>query len=47
MIGCGSKILGNITIGDNVKIGSNAVVIKDIPSNSTAVGIPCKILNRS
>ncbi len=46
LIGCGSKILGNITIGNNVKIGSNSVVLKDIPDNSTAVGIPCKIINK-
>jgi len=43
-IGSGAKILGNITIGDNVKIGANSVVLKDIPANSTAVGIPAKII---
>lgn len=43
-IGSGAKVLGNITIGDNVKIGANCVVLKDIPSNSTAVGIPAKII---
>ena len=43
-IGSGAKILGNIIIGDNVKIGANSVVLKDIPSNSTAVGIPAKII---
>ena len=46
MIGCGSKVLGNITIGDNVKIGANSVVTKDIPKNSTAVGIPCRIIQK-
>lgn len=45
-IGSGAKILGNITIGDNVKIGANSVVLKDIPANSTAVGIPAKIVKR-
>ena len=45
IIGCGSKVLGNITIGDNVKIGANSVVLKDVPNNSTAVGVPCKIIN--
>ena len=40
MVGCGSKILGNITIGENTKIGANSVVIKDIPKNCTVVGIP-------
>lgn len=44
LIGCGSKILGNITIGENVKIGANSVVLKDIPDNSTVVGIPAKLI---
>jgi len=45
-IGAGAKIIGGITIGDNVKIGANAVVVKDLPSNVTAVGIPAKVINR-
>jgi serine O-acetyltransferase len=45
-IGAGAKIIGGITIGDNVKIGANAVVVKDLPSNVTAVGIPAKIINK-
>lgn len=44
IIGSGSKILGPIKIGDNAKVGANAVVLKDIPSNTTAVGIPAKII---
>lgn len=40
MIGAGAKILGNIRIGDNCKIGANAVVVKDIDNNKTVVGIP-------
>jgi serine O-acetyltransferase len=43
-IGCGAKILGNITIGENSKIGANAVVLKDVPKNATVVGIPGKII---
>lgn len=43
-IGSGAKILGNITIGNNCKIGANSVVLRDIPDNSTAVGIPAKII---
>jgi len=43
-IWCGAKILGNISIGDNVKIGANAVVLNDVPSNVTVVGIPGKIV---
>lgn len=45
-IGAGAKILGSITIGDNVLIGANAVVITDVPSNSIAVGVPAKIQPR-
>ena len=44
VIGAGAKVLGPITIGKNAKIGSNAVVVKDIPENATAVGIPARIL---
>lgn len=44
IVGCGSKILGNITIGENVKIGANSVVLKDIDNNSTVVGIPGNIV---
>ena len=46
MIGCGAKILGDITIGKNSKIGANAVVLKDIPDNVTAVGVPAKIIKK-
>ena len=42
-IGSGAKILGPVNIGNNVKIGANSVVLEDVPSNSTAVGIPAKI----
>ncbi len=43
-IAAGAIAFGAITIGDNVKIGANAVVNKDIPANSTAVGIPARII---
>ena len=43
-IGAGAKILGNITIGDGVKIGANSVVLKDVPPYCTAVGVPAKIV---
>lgn len=43
VVGAGAKILGNITIGDNSYIGANAVVVKDIPPNSTVVGVPGRI----
>jgi serine O-acetyltransferase len=45
-IGAGAKILGTITIGDDVTIGANSVVIHDVPSNSAAVGIPARIISR-
>ena len=45
-VGAGAKILGAIRIGDDVAIGANAVVLKDVPSNSIAVGIPARILPR-
>ena len=43
VIGTGAKVLGNITIGDNSYVGANAVVIKDVPPNSTVVGVPGRI----
>lgn len=43
-VGAGAKILGNVTIGDDAIIGANAVVLSDVPSGQTAVGIPAKIL---
>lgn len=43
VIGGGAKVLGNITIGDNSYIGANAVVIKDVPPNSTVVGVPGRV----
>jgi serine O-acetyltransferase len=45
-IGAGAKILGAIRIGDDVLIGANAVVLTDVPSNSVAVGIPARVLQR-
>lgn len=45
-IGAGAKILGAVTIGDNCKIGTNSVVLNSIPPNSTAVGIPAKIISK-
>ena len=43
-IGVGAKILGNVRIGNNVKIGANAVVLEDVPDNVTAVGVPARII---
>ena len=46
VIGSGAKVLGNITIGQNSKIGANSVVVCDVPENSTAVGVSAKIIKR-
>ncbi|MDP2831448.1 MAG: serine O-acetyltransferase EpsC [Candidatus Omnitrophota bacterium] len=43
VIGAGAKVLGNIVIGDNAYIGANAVVVKDVPPNSTVIGVPGRI----
>ena len=45
-IGTGAKVLGAITIGDDVVIGANAVVLTDVPANSLAVGVPARIIPR-
>ncbi len=44
--GTGAVVLGEITLGNNVRVGANAVVLKDMPDNSTAVGNPAKIIVR-
>ncbi len=44
VIGAGAKVLGPITLGEEAKIGSNAVVVRDVPARATAVGIPARII---
>jgi len=44
VIGAGAKVLGPIVVGDGARIGSNAVVVKDVPPGATAVGIPARII---
>jgi len=46
VVGANATILGNITVGDNVKIGAGSVVVKDVPPDSTVVGIPGKVVKR-
>ena len=46
VIGAGSKILGNIEIGENSKVGANSVVVKNVPADCTAIGIPARVLKR-
>jgi serine O-acetyltransferase len=45
VVGAGAKILGPILVGDGAKIGSNAVVVRDVPAGATAVGIPARIVS--
>ncbi len=44
VIGAGAKLLGPITLGEGAKIGSNAVVVRDVPAGATAVGIPARVI---
>ena len=44
LIGASAKILGDVVIGDNVVIGANAVVVKSVPDNCVAAGVPAKII---
>lgn len=46
LVGAGAKVLGPIVISDNSKVAANAVVLKDISKNSTAVGIPARIVRQ-
>jgi len=47
MVGAGAKVLGPVEIGNNSKIAAGAVVLRDIPENSTAVGIPAKVVRKA
>lgn len=44
MISAGAKVLGNLNIGDHAKIGAQSVVLKDVPANSTVVGVPGRVV---
>jgi len=44
MVGVGAKILGAVNVGDGAKIGAGAVVLADVPANTTAVGVPAKVV---
>ena len=46
VVGAGAKVLGAITIGDDSRIGANAVVVKSVPANSVVVGVPGQIVRR-
>lgn len=44
MIGCGAKVLGPFTVGDNARIAANSVVLREVPPNSTVVGVPGRVV---
>lgn len=44
VIGAGAKVLGPLTVGEGARVGSNAVVVRDVPPGATAVGIPARII---
>ncbi len=46
VVGAGAKVLGPITLGEGVRVGSNAVVVKDVPEGATVVGVPGRIVTR-
>lgn len=46
VVGAGAKVLGPITVGDGARIGSNAVVLKDVPAGATVVGVPGRVVVR-
>jgi len=46
VLGAGAKVLGNITIGEYAKIGANSVVVKAVPNNATAIGIPAHVIEK-
>jgi len=47
LVGTGAKILGPFKVGDNAKIAANAVVLEEIPPNSTAVGVPARVVKQN
>jgi len=46
IVSAGAKVLGSFTVGEGAKIGSNAVVVKEVPAGATAVGIPARIIQK-
>lgn len=43
---CGAKVIGGITVGDNVLVGANAVVVTDVPPNSVVAGVPARVIRK-
>jgi len=46
VIGGGAKVLGDITIGENARVGANSVVVKSVPNDCTAIGIPARVIHK-
>jgi len=46
VVGAGAKVLGAVWVGDDAQIGANAVVVKDVPEGSVAVGVPARVRSR-
>ena len=44
IVGAGAKVLGGVALGDRVRVGANAVVLKDIPADTLAVGVPARLI---
>ena len=44
LVGSGAKVLGPFTVGDNARIAAGAVVLREVPANATAVGVPARIV---
>jgi serine O-acetyltransferase len=44
VVGCGAAVLGDIVLGENVKVGAGSVVVRDVPRDSTVVGIPARVV---
>ena len=42
VVGAGAKILGGISLGDNVRVGANSVLLRSVPANSTVAGVPAR-----
>ena len=44
MVGCGAKVLGPVKVGDNARMAANSVVLREVPANSTVVGVPGRVV---
>jgi serine O-acetyltransferase len=47
VVGAGAKVLGGITLGDNVKVGANSVLLRSVPANVTVAGVPAREVHSS